>query len=500
MKNFKRINIILLAIVLSLSLFGCGTNNSENTSVDPTDTTDEDKQQAQEEIYDVVVIGGGGAGLSAAIELKGAGANVVVLEKMSFLGGNTLISGGELNAPDTWIQEKLGIEDSIDQYKEDTLKGGDYEGDEDLVTVLANNARNAMEWLRDEVNVSFKEDYLMQFGGHSVPRAAYPKGGSGNELIGKLVDKAEELNIPIKTKTKAEEILADDNGKVNKVVAVDEDGNEIVFKANKGVILATGGFGSNVEMRKQYNAEYDERYMSTDQPGTTGDGIIMAEELGAALVGMESIQTYPACSPETGVLSYVADTRFDGAVLVNKEGNRFVEELDRRDVISKAILDQTDAVGYLVWDTTIKEKSHMDNYMQEFEQLVKQGTLIKADTLEEAAEYFDINVEELKETIGKYNEYAVNGKDEDFNRRGEIVGLTKAPYYIQKVAPSVHHTMGGLKIDTEARVINNEGNPIPGLFAAGEVAGGIHGANRLGGNAITDIVVFGRIAAENVLK
>jgi urocanate reductase len=253
-------------------------------------------------------------------------------------------------------------------------------------------------------------------------------------------------------------------------------------------------------MRKEYNEEYDEQYLLTVQAGSTGDGIVMAEKLGAALVGMEHIQTYPACNPVTGILSYVADTRFDGAVLVNKEGNRFVEELDRRDVISKAILAQTDKVGYLVWDTTIKNQSHMDNYMEEFDQLVKQGTLTKVDTLEEAAKFFDIDEEEFMKTIATYNEYAANGKDEDFNRRGKITALTEAPYYIQKVAPSIHHTMGGLKIDESARVIDNQGNPIPGLYAAGEVTGGIHGTNRLGGNAITDIVVFGRIAADTILN
>ena len=493
MKNFKRLGIILLVIALTFSLIACG--EKDNNKEQETGTS-----QGQEEVYDVVVIGGGGAGLSAAIELKSAGANVVVLEKMPFLGGNTLISGGELNAPETWIQEKLGIEDSIELYKEDTLKGGDNIADEKLVDVLAHNAREAVEWLRDKGNVSFREDYLMQFGGHSVPRAAYPAGGSGDELIGKLAATAEEMEVVIRKETKAEELLTDAEGRVNGVKATDKDGNEIIFKADKGVIIATGGFGANVEMRTKYNAEYDDRYLITVQPGSTGDGITMAEDLGADLVGMEHIQTYPTCNPATGILSYVADTRFDGALLINKEGKRFVEELDRRDVLSKAILAQTDGRAYLMWDETIKENSQMDNFMKEFDQLVAQEMLIKADTIEEVAEFFDIDVEELKKTIEKYNEYADNGKDEDFNRRGDIIGLTKAPYYLQKVTPAVHHTMGGLKIDTEARVIDTDGNPIPGLFAAGEVTGGIHGTNRLGGNAITDIVVFGRIAAQNILK
>lgn len=453
-----------------------------------------------EETFDVVVIGAGGAGLTSAITAKEAGASVVVIEKMGFVGGNTLLSGGEMNVPNSWVQEHEAVEDSIELYTEDTLKGGDNEGTPELVATMAQNALSAATWLKDDVQVEYQPDYLMQFGGHSVPRAIFPKGGSGYELISKLKAKAEALGIEIITQTKAETLLTDENNRVVGVEAMQKGKQPMVYFADKGVILATGGFGSNIEMRKTHNAEYDERYMSTDQEGTTGDGIVMAEAIGADTMHMSYIQTYPTCSPRTGILSYVADTRFDGAVLINKEGKRFVEELDRRDVISKAILAQSDAYGYLIWDQTITEKSHMENYMKEYEELMANGELYKADTLEELAAYFDIPAEQLKTTVETYNAYAEKGKDEDFNRRGDLIALTQAPFHIQKVAPSVHHTMGGIVIDTDAHVLTADGAIIEGLFAAGEVTGGIHGKNRLGGNAITDLAVFGRIAGENVVK
>ncbi|SDJ98726.1 flavocytochrome c [Natronincola ferrireducens] len=455
---------------------------------------------SSEETYDVVVIGAGGAGLIAAIEAKAHGANVVILEKMPFVGGNTLVSGGEFNAPNTWVQEKLGIEDSVEQYYTDTLKAGDFEGDEELIRTLAENITEGGEWLRDSVNVEFIEDYLMHFGGHSVPRAIYPIGGSGVELIQKLGAHAEAKDIPIKLSMKAEKILTDDNDRVVGVEATDVTGRTVTFHAEKAVIIATGGFGANYELTKKYNSEIDERYKGTIQKGTMGDGILMAEEIGADLMGMEHIQTYPTCNPLTGNLSYVADTRFDGAVLVNKEGQRFVEEMERRDVISKGILAQTDSIAYLVWDKTIKENSHMDKYQVEFDNMEKQNLIIKADTLEEAAAFFDIDEKQLLETIKTYNGYVQEGQDKDFNRRGKLVALTEGPYYIQKVAPAIHHTMGGIKINSEARVIDKDGNPIEGLFAAGEVTGGIHGTNRLGGNAISDLIVFGRIAGQTAAK
>lgn len=454
-----------------------------------------------EQTYDVVVIGAGGAGFSAALEAKQAGASVVLLEKMPSVGGNTLISGGEMNAANTWVQEKLGIKDSVDLFAEDTLKGGDNVGDPEMVRVLAENATAAAEWLKNDIKVNFLEDNLFQFGGHSVKRALIPEGHTGAELITKLKTKLDEMKIDLKTNTKADKLLTDDSGKVVSVEATGANGNKITFHANKGVVIASGGFGSNIEMRKQYNPEYDEKYMTTDAPGSTGDGIVMAQDIGAALTNMESIQTYPVCDPVTGVISLVADSRFDGAILVNQSGKRFVEELERRDVISKGILAQEGGYAYQLWNQEIGDISKtVEVHKDEYDALVKEGVLYKADTLKEAAEFFKIDPKALQETIERVNKFAKSGNDEDFHHRQGLHDMSKGPYYIQKAVPSVHHTMGGLVINKTTQVLNEKGEPIPGLFAAGEVTGVIHGTNRLGGNAIADAITFGRIAGQEVAK
>lgn len=459
------------------------------------------KEKETEQTYDVVVIGGGGAGLTAAVEARQSGANVVLLEKMSSVGGNTLVSGGGLNVPGTKQQEQNQVKDSVELFIEDTLKGGDNENNKELVSIMANNALPTANWLINDIKVEFMKDRLQQFGGHSVPRALIAKDNHGTDLIQKLQAKAEELGVVFKMETRANELITDESNKVVGVKASNAAGQELTFHANKGVIVATGGFGSNVEMRKKYNPEYDESYMTTDVPGTTGDGIVMAESIGAETLQMNYIQTYPTCNPETGIISYVANSRFDGAVLLNQEGKRFVEEMERRDVISRGIMNQSGSYAYLIWGQEVEEVGHMTEvHKQELESMVKDGVFYQADSIEELAKHFNIETDAMKAALTKYNEDVRAGKDSDFNRRGTLRTIEKAPFYIQKVVPSVHHTMGGLKINTEAQVLAADGQVIEGLFAAGEVTGGIHGTNRLGGNAVTDVIVFGRVAGKNAAK
>ena len=452
---------------------------------------------AVEETYDVVIIGAGGAGMAAAITAAENGASVAVVEKLKMAAGSTLLSGAEMAAPGNWLQEEG--EDSPEQLIEDMLVGGGNIADVDLVTTLANNALDAAEWLRDDIQVEW-EDELMHFGGHSITRSLVPVGATGEEVMMKLRTKAEELGVVFYYDTKAESILMEE-GKAVGVSGANTEGNgdTLTLHANNGVILATGGFGSSVEMREKYNPAYGEGYKSTDSVGSTGDGIVMAEAVGANLVDMEYIQTYPYCDPISGGLLYIDDARLYGhSIIVNKEGKRFVSELDTRDVMSNAILEQTGQVCYELIDSTAWASDKIEeNHGGEVEYMFAMNQLVKADTLQEAAEFFGIDAAALEETVNNYNSYVESGVDEEFGR-GSLNGkIETAPYYIVVATPAVHHTMGGVQINTEAQVIDTEGNVIDNLYAAGEVTGGIHGTNRLGSCAIADIMVFGRIAGAN---
>ena len=451
--------------------------------------------------YDVVVIGAGGAGFSAAITAKNAGANVVLLEKMPAVGGNSLISGAEMSVAKNWVQPKLGInDDSPELHAQDTFKGGDGKGDMKVINVMTHEALDAAKWCRDYLGVRFEDDNLFFFGGHSRKRALIPVGHTGTEFIAKFQAKADELGIPVITNMKAEELIKDKDGRVVGVKAT-MDGSEYTFNAKGGVVLATGGFGANPEMVKKYNPKIDERFKTTDAPGSTGEALYMAERAGAELVNMGYIQTYPICDPLSGAIELIADARFDGAIMLNQEGKRFVEELQRRDVLSEAILNQTGQYCWVLWNDNIGKISNtVKAHANEYEAFTKQGIMTTCDDLKCIADFTKIPFDQLRKTVKRVSDMAGKGNDKDFNHRSGLVDMQQGKYYVIKAVPSTHHTMGGVRINEKAEALTAEGKVIPGLWAAGEVTGVTHGTNRLGGNAYTDIIVFGRIAGEAAAK
>ena len=451
--------------------------------------------------YDVVVIGAGGAGFSAAITARNAGANVVLLEKMPAVGGNSLISGAEMNVAKNWVQPKLGInDDSPELHAQDTFKGGDGKGDMKVINVMTHEALDAAKWCRDYLGVRFEDDNLFFFGGHSRKRALIPVGHTGTEFIAKFQAKADELGIPVITNMKAEELIKDKDGRVVGVKAT-MDGSEYTFNAKGGVVLATGGFGANPEMVKKYNPKIDERFKTTDAPGTTGEALYMAERAGAELVNMGYIQTYPICDPISGAIELIADARFDGAIMLNQEGKRFVEELQRRDVLSEAILNQTGRYCWVLWNDKIGSISNtVKAHANEYEAFTKQGIMTTCDDLKCIADFTKIPFDQLRKTVKRVSDMAGKGNDKDFNHRAGLMDMQQGKYYVIKAVPSTHHTMGGVRINEKAEALTAEGKVIPGLWAAGEVTGVTHGTNRLGGNAYTDIIVFGRIAGEAAAK
>lgn len=449
----------------------------------------------------VVIIGAGGSGITAAIEAKLQGAkNVVVLEKMDITGGNTRMSGGEFAAPGNWVQKAEGItNDSVEKYYNDILKGGYNLGNPELVRTIADNALKTAEWLRDYVGIKFRNKQSW-YGGHEVARTLWPEG-DGPAYIDTLEDKARELGVEFYLQTEATEIIKDSSDRVIGVNAVHKDGANYKFNASNGVIITTGGFGANIDMRQQYNKTWptlDSSIPTTNSPAITGDGINMAKNIGANLVGMENIQLYPVNNPATGNYYYIDYARLNStALLINKEGKRFVDEKSTRDVISDATLKQTESKVYELVDAkVVAEQELYEKYGAEINQCLKQGVLA-IGTLEEVSKHFGISTTAVEETINHYNSLVDAGKDTDFGRTGNLNKIGDGPYFMFSSVVSVHHTMGGVQIDELARVIDTNGNPIPGLYAAGEATGGIHGGNRLGSVAVPDTAIFGRIAGKS---
>ncbi len=495
-----------------------------------------------EKTADVIIIGGGGAGLAAAVSAHQNGAKVIVVEKMSRLGGNTMISGSAYNAADTERQSALTMtalekqtvesilagtyEDALVKTWQETLKkewteylasgkttlfdspslhklqtylGGDKKGTPALIDVFADNAYPAVEWL-ESMGMQFKDYVFTVLGGlwNRAHKPEKPLGTGFMETYENYIEK-NKADIEVILDTTAKEFIVKDGAVVG--VAAEGKNGKVTLNATKGVVLATGGFGANVEMRNKYNTELwpdltDVK--TTNHTGATGDGIVMAEAVNAKLVGMEYIQLLPMGDPVTGSLSGNIEQGVQNRIFVNKEGERFVDEGARRDTMTKALMEQTDAYMWVIVDkNSYPTGDTKNNFNETIDDLVAAGRAFKADTLEDLAKQIGVDPVAFVKSVEDFNK-AVDGTAKDeFGRTLFDKKLDTAPFYAGARVPTVHHTMGGVSINADAQVIDANGNVIKGLYAAGEVTGGLHGTNRLGGNALADINVFGRIAGKN---
>ena len=462
--------------------------NLEAMDANRKDTAEDVVREEKTLDTDIVIIGAGGAGMAAAIMAQQAGQQFVILEKMPYVGGNTTKATGGMNAAETHYQKEQGIEDSVALFAADTMKGGHDINDPALVETLASKSAEAIDWL-DTIGAELPK--ISFSGGASTNRIHAPADGSavGNFLVDKFSAKLKELGVDIMLNTKATQLIMQD-GKVAGVKAEGADANYTIHC--KAVILATGGFGANLDMIASFRPDL-QGTVTTNAPGATGDGIVMAQEVGAALVDIEQIQLHPTVEQTTSML-ITESVRGDGAILVNQGGKRFTNELLTRDAVSAAELEQEGCYAYIIFD------QHLRDNLKAIEKYVTNGLTKQADTIEGLAEQLNIDPATLAQTLADWNEAVKNKNDTAFGRTtGMENDLSTAPYYAIQVAPGIHHTMGGVKINTAAEVISTEGEVIPGLFAAGEVTGGVHGGNRLGGNAVADIVIFGRIAAQSAI-
>ena len=490
---------------------------------------------------DLIIVGAGGAGLSAAVTAKDLGVkNVLVLEKMPVIGGNTLRCASAFNAADPDRQKALPMTETLKEavvkainekpvseehaklmadvkakyeaylksgsktlfdcpewHALQTYNGGDKVGQIPLIRQYSNNVLDTLHWMQSKGSPVM--DRVSQGAGALWQRTHQLDAPAGLGLIDPLYQAAVKQGVNFKLGMRVQDLILNDKGRVIGVTATDKVGNKYEFTSKDGVILATGGYSQNKEMRQKSAPHLTSEMVSTNQPGATGDGIIIATRHGADTTGMNYVQVYPLATPGTGALQGRARkmSGLDDVIDVNKNGERFVKEDARRDEFVAAIKKQPGGVVYDINHSSIVKP--LNSFNEDVETLVSIGRIYKADSLADLAKQLGMPADKLEATVAEFNKMVEAKKDPKFGRKLFDRPIVKPPFYATPRAPSIHHTMGGLQISTNAQVLDKNGKPIPGLYAAGEVTGGIHGSNRLGGNATADVLTFGRIAAKSAV-
>ena len=490
---------------------------------------------------DLIIVGAGGAGLSAAVTAKDLDVkNVLVLEKMPVIGGNTLRCASAFNAADPDRQKALPMTETLKEavvkaisekpvseehaklmadvkakyeaylksgsktlfdcpewHALQTYNGGDKVGQIPLIRQYSNNVLDTLHWMQSKGSPVM--DRVSQGAGALWQRTHQLDAPAGLGLIDPLYQSAVKQGVNFKLGMRVQDLILNDKGRVIGVTATDKVGNKYEFTSKDGVILATGGYSQNKEMRRKSAPHLTPEMVSTNQPGATGDGIVIATRHGADTTGMNYVQVYSLATPGTGALQGRARkmSGLDDVIDVNKNGERFVKEDARRDEFVAAIKKQPGGVVYDINDSSIVKP--LNSFNEDVETLVSIGRIYKADSLADLAKQLGMPADKLEATVAEFNKMVEAKNDPKFGRKLFDRPIVKPPFYATPRAPSIHHTMGGLQISTNAQVLDKNGKPIPGLYAAGEVTGGIHGSNRLGGNATADVLTFGRIAAKSAV-
>ncbi|MCR8641960.1 flavocytochrome c [Paenibacillus sp. N1-5-1-14] len=495
----KRKTNIVLMVLLSIMLIvaGCGGNQAkkgEEATPAPKKEESEGTSGASKatytpigelkDSYDIVIVGSGGAGMSAALVAKAAGMNPVIFEKMPAAGGNTNKSSSGMNASETKFQKQQGIQDKNDLFYEETLKGGHDTNDKEMLRYFVDNSAAAIDWL-DSIGITLSNITIT--GGMKEKRTHRPADGSavGQYLVNGLVKNVQEKGIPLFVNANVKEITSKDGKATGVKVSFSENTDKTI--SAKSVIITSGGFGANMDMIAKVRPDL-KGLVTTNQKGSTGDGINMIEKMGGTTVDLDQIQVHPTVQQEQSYLIGEA-LRGEGSILVTSDGKRFTNEMATRDTVTAAINKVKDKSAWLVFDSGVRSRA------KAVEQYNKMGFVKTADSAEALAKEIGVPADELKKTLDGWNSAVNNKKDAEFGRAtGMEHDLATAPYYAIKIGPGIHYTMGGVRINTNTEVLDKSGKPIPGLYAAGEVTGGLHGQNRIGGNSVAEIIIFGRQA------